>query len=216
MSIWNQTPTFIKNKGQNIAKNLLLIFLFLFIYSLSVLLFSWYNSNGQINTILVLSHSVPLLLYGIIIFILIRFPSIFTNSVYRLDTLEIKQNKYEKTGLSESFSMELKDKLEDLMDAKKLYLNHDIRLNHIADLLDISRHHASQVINENFGLNFYDFINSYRINDAKIKLRNGFENSSESISDIAYQCGFNNRVSFYKAFKKMTGTTPTDFMVKAA
>ncbi|WP_175443692.1 helix-turn-helix domain-containing protein [Flagellimonas zhangzhouensis] len=128
----------------------------------------------------------------------------------------MKQNKYEKTGLSESFSLELKDKLENLMDSKKLYLNHEIRLNHIADLLDISRHHASQVINENFGLSFYDFINSYRIKDAKIKLCNGFENSSESISDIAYQCGFNNRVSFYKAFKKVTGSTPTEFMVKAA
>ncbi|WP_375325510.1 helix-turn-helix domain-containing protein [Flagellimonas sp. GZD32] len=216
MSFWNHLPLFAKNKGHNITKNLLLIFLFLFTYSFAVLLFSWYKSDGAINTMLVLSHSVPLLVYGAIIFILIRFPKILDGSVYPLESLRIKQNKYEKTGLSESFSLELKDKLENLMQNKKLYLDHEIRLNHIADLLDISRHHASQVINENFGLSFYDFINSYRINDAKIKLSNGFENSSESISDIAYQCGFNNRVSFYKAFKKVTGTTPTEFMIKAA
>ncbi|SDQ06495.1 Helix-turn-helix domain-containing protein [Flagellimonas zhangzhouensis] len=216
MSIWNQTPFFTKKNGQTITKNLLFIFFFLFVYSVGILSFSWFKSDGQINTVLVFSHLIPLLLYAVIIFVLIRFPKILDQSVYHLGTLQMKQNKYEKTGLSESFSLELKDKLENLMDSKKLYLNHEIRLNHIADLLDISRHHASQVINENFGLSFYDFINSYRIKDAKIKLCNGFENSSESISDIAYQCGFNNRVSFYKAFKKVTGSTPTEFMVKAA
>ena len=102
------------------------------------------------------------------------------------------------------------------MNTEKLYLRHELRLDDIAELLDISRHHASQVINENFNVSFYDFVNAYRIEEAKAKLCTGFENSSESISDIAYQCGFNNRVSFYKAFKKITQTTPTEFMMRAA
>ncbi|WP_414459302.1 helix-turn-helix domain-containing protein [Flagellimonas lutimaris] len=43
-----------------------------------------------------------------------------------------------------------------------------------------------------------------------------FENSSLSISEIAYQCGFNNRVSFYKAFKKITHITPKEFIKRVA
>jgi AraC-like DNA-binding protein len=131
-------------------------------------------------------------------------------------TASSKQDKYEKTGLSEAFSQELKEKLEDLMDTQKLYLNHELRLDDIANMLNISRHHASQVINENFNMSFYDYINTYRIEEAKNKLCNNFKKSSESISDIAYQCGFNNRVSFYKAFKKRTKITPKEFIQNAA
>ncbi|MBW8244446.1 helix-turn-helix domain-containing protein [Muricauda oceani] len=127
-----------------------------------------------------------------------------------------KKDKYEKTGLSEAFSLELKNKLEHLMNEEKLYLDHELRLDNIAELLGISRHHASQVINENFNLSFYDFVNSYRIEEAKNRLCSDFESSPESISDIAYQCGFNNRVSFYKAFKKITHITPKEFIQSAA
>jgi len=127
-----------------------------------------------------------------------------------------KNIKYEKTGLSEAFSLELKNKLEHLMENEKLYLEHELKLDNIAELLNISRHHASQVINENFNMRFYDYINSYRIEEAKKKLCTGFENSSQSISDIAYQCGFNNRVSFYKAFKKVTHITPKEYIQQAA
>ena len=56
------------------------------------------------------------------------------------------------------------------MDTQKLYLNHELRLDDIANMLNISRHHASQVINENFNMSFYDFINTYRIEEAKNKL----------------------------------------------
>jgi AraC-like DNA-binding protein len=66
-------------------------------------------------------------------------------------------------------------------------------------------------------MSFYDYINQYRIEEAKNKLSSSISNNlSYSISDIAYQCGFNNRVSFYKAFKKITRTTPTEFIDNAA
>lgn len=117
--------------------------------------------------------------------------------------------KYEKTGLSDDFSLELKLKLLRIMQEKKPYLDPDIRLDTLAELLDISRHHASQVINEHFSLHFYDFINTYRIREAEQLLSD--TRSSFSITDIAYQTGFNNRISFYKAFKKNLGMTPSEY-----
>lgn len=125
------------------------------------------------------------------------------------EVLPLPTVKYEKTGLSQSFSKELSEKLESIMEEQKPYLNHELRLDHVAELLDVSRHHASQVINEHYGLNFFDFINHFRIVEA-IKMIEDPKNSL-SISDIAYQCGFNNRVSFYKAFKKEKGLTPLEY-----
>lgn len=117
--------------------------------------------------------------------------------------------KYEKTGLSDEFSQELKSRLVQIMQQEKPYLDPDIRLDTIADLLDISRHHASQIINQHFSLHFYDFINKYRIQDAEHILRD--PKSQLSITDVAYQTGFNNRISFYKAFKKYMGMNPSEY-----
>lgn len=216
MSFWENTQLFVRNKMDFFGKKLLLLFSFLFLYTAFLTVYSWSYVTDSFNLILVYALIVPLVLYVIVIYLLIKYPSEINYHKNHHVSDGSSRNKYEKTGLSAAFSLELKSKLEYLMHTKKLYLNHELRLDDIAELLDISRHHASQVINENFGASFYDFINAYRIEEAKNKLATGFENSSESISDIAYQCGFNNRVSFYKAFKKVTGTTPTEFMIKVA
>lgn len=216
MSLWENTQLFLRNRMDYFGKKLLLLFSFLFLYTAFLTFFSWANSTDSFNQLLVYALLVPLTLYGIIIYLLLKHPHFSKNQKIDEVSEERNRSKYEKTGLSPTFSSELKSKLEYLMQTQKLYLNHELRLDDIADLLDISRHHASQVINENFNASFYDFINSYRIEAAKHKLATGFEDSSESISDIAYQCGFNNRVSFYKAFKKVTGSTPTEYMFKVA
>jgi len=117
--------------------------------------------------------------------------------------------KYRRTGLSREFSLELKERLLSIMDREKPYCNPDIRLDLLAEMLDVSRHHASQVINEHFSVSFFDFINEYRITEAERLLISTKENLS--ITDIVYKCGFNNRVSFYKAFKKIKGTTPVAY-----
>ncbi|MEO0527225.1 MAG: helix-turn-helix domain-containing protein [Bacteroidota bacterium] len=120
--------------------------------------------------------------------------------------------KYERTGLSKGYSIELKKELQRLMEQEKPYLDSDIRLDDLAEMLDVPRHHASQIINENFNSNFFDFMNQYRIREAELALKD--KNSGITIQKIAYQSGFNNRVSFYKAFKKVTGMTPSQYKNK--
>ncbi len=117
--------------------------------------------------------------------------------------------KYERTGLSENYSLELKTRLLQLMEDEKPYLDSDLRLNDIAKTLDISRHHASQVINEHFKMNFFDFVNQHRIREAEKLLLQ--KNHVLNVRAIAYQSGFNSRASFYKAFKKLTGITPKEY-----
>jgi len=119
--------------------------------------------------------------------------------------------KYRKTGLTGALSIELKTKLDSIMDLDKPYLNHDLRLDGIAELLNVSRNQASQIINENFNLSFFDFVNKHRVNEAKRLLLNN-EEVQLNISQIAYSSGFNSRASFYKAFKKFTDTAPTSYL----
>ena len=204
-------------KGAGLFRNkLLFLFLFLFAHNAILILYSMVLLENKLQHLIVYALSVTLLLYGFLIYFCIKHPDKFYGQQSSILTLDQKNNKYEKTGLSEAFSQELKDKLENLMLEEKLYLKHELRLSDIAELLNISRHHASQVINENFNMSFYDYVNSYRIEEAKDRLCSSFHKSSTSISEIAYQCGFNNRVSFYKAFKKITHITPKEFIQKAA
>ena len=116
--------------------------------------------------------------------------------------------KYQKTGLTRNHSLELKFRLQRFMENEKPFLNSELRLDDLADKLNLSRHHMSQVINEHFDTSFFDFVNKYRIEEAKKLLS---EDEDLTVTDVLYSSGFNNRVSFYKAFKKFIGITPTEF-----
>lgn len=119
--------------------------------------------------------------------------------------------KYRSTGLTKEHSLELKQSLLDFMNKDRPHLSSEITLVSLAKQLNLSRHHMSQVINEHFDANFFDFINQYRVEEAKKLLKTEVH---LNISDVLYQSGFSNRVSFNKAFKKHTGVTPTAFKLK--
>lgn len=116
--------------------------------------------------------------------------------------------KYKKSGLTKQFSEEQKAQLLKHMATRKPYLNSSLRLNDLAQQLNLSRNHTSQIINEHFDASFFYFINTYRVEEAKKLL---VSHSEFNISDVIYSSGFNNRVSFYKAFKNHTGITPTQY-----
>ena len=121
--------------------------------------------------------------------------------------------KYKKTGLSDALALDMKDKLLLLMDRDKLYLNNELRLDDVAVALNLSRNHTSQVINQFFNLSFFDFINKFRVQEALNILA---DNSVDlTISQIAYDSGFNNRASFYKAFKKFADHSPSHYVSHA-
>ena len=76
--------------------------------------------------------------------------------------------------------------------------------------MNTTRHNASQVINEHFEVSFHELINTYRIQEAKKILDNDFKKNL-NIIDVAYEVGYNNKVTFNKAFKKDTQLTPSEY-----
>lgn len=118
--------------------------------------------------------------------------------------------KYKKSGLD-------KVKLEQLASSLKLYMEHEqpylepeLTLLQLARAVNLSANDLSQVINEQFGVNFFDFINSYRVEAFKKSIANG-EMNNKTMIGIAMEAGFNSKASFNRAFKKMTGQTPTEY-----
>ncbi|WP_299684523.1 helix-turn-helix domain-containing protein [uncultured Dokdonia sp.] len=127
-----------------------------------------------------------------------------------VQTLKKKVVKYKNSGLTPSFSSELKEELVRLLEVEKVYRQNSIKLETIAERLGTTRHNASQVINEHFDLNFFELINKYRVEEAMDLLRSNKENLN--IIDIAYEVGYNNKVTFNKSFKRFSNLTPSQFM----
>lgn len=121
--------------------------------------------------------------------------------------------KYKKSGLTESLSRELRDKLLTLFDRDEIYRENDLNLETLAERMETTRHNASQVINEHFRLSFHELVNKYRIEQAKQLLRSDYQGNL-NIIDIAYEVGYNNKVTFNKAFKKDTQLTPSQYQAQ--
>lgn len=118
--------------------------------------------------------------------------------------------KYKKNNLSEEKIEQIALKIVRSMENDLLYRNAELRLSHLAEKIAESPNHISQVINDVFKQNFYDFVNAYRIEEAKRLLKSAqFQNYS--IVAIGEEVGFNSKSTFYTAFKKNTNLTPIQY-----
>jgi len=135
-------------------------------------------------------------------------PIVFNRNYYSKGLLFLK---YKKSGLTESLSYELKEQLLKLFYDEKIYKINDINLDTLSERLGTNRHSASQVINEHFNMNFFNLINKFRIQEALEIFKND-TNHNLNIIDVAYDVGYNNKVTFNKAFKEEMNITPSKFI----
>lgn len=116
--------------------------------------------------------------------------------------------KYSSSSLTPGALVSIAEKLEAYMEKRHPYRNNELRLNELAETLEISPHHLSQVINEHYDKTFNQFINEYRIAEAQ-QLLVSDEHQHTYIIEIAYRVGFNNKTTFNQAFKNQTGMSPS-------
>jgi AraC-like DNA-binding protein len=118
--------------------------------------------------------------------------------------------KYHKTLLAPDMREQYKSRLLHVMKSKRPYLDSGLKLKDLAAQVGILPHHLSQVLNCCLNQNFFDFINSYRIEASKALL-NTPQADGQKIAQILYATGFNSKSVFNNAFKKHTGKTPSQF-----
>ena len=123
---------------------------------------------------------------------------------------EAPRQKYSGSRLSGDDSKEYADRIREYMAGSKPYLEPELSLPQLADDLDIPSHYLSRVINEQFGQNFHDFINGYRVDAFRERMSTG---GSENLTllGIAFECGFNSKSAFNRVFRQFTGMTPSQY-----
>lgn len=120
------------------------------------------------------------------------------------------RRKYEKTLLPDEHREEYAKRLRRFMQRQKPYLEPSLSLSDLAKMTSIPPHHLSQVLNTSLNQNFFDFVNSYRIQESQ-RLLTEQDNQGKTILEILYETGFNSKSVFNTAFKKYTGMTPSQF-----
>ncbi len=118
--------------------------------------------------------------------------------------------KYGGSAVTENEKEILRNKILDHMVAKRPYLDANLSLDELAKQLQLKPRILSQLINESIGQSFFDFVNNYRINEAKKMLDNP-EDPKITVLEVLYAVGFNSKSSFNTLFKKQTGLTPSEY-----
>jgi AraC-like DNA-binding protein len=101
-------------------------------------------------------------------------------------------------------------RLEDLMVRVKVYQDPDLNREGLADSLGVSPRSLSSLVNGHFGMTFYEFVNEYRVREAKERLANA-ANANLTIQRVFELAGFNSKSTFNTLFKQATGMTPSEY-----
>ena len=133
---------------------------------------------------------------------------IYAFSYLFLNRINFNLDKYNSSTIDSNTSKKLYKKINTLFINEKVFLDPTVSLSLVAKKIGISARIVSQVINENKEQNFQEFVNHYRIENAKDLLLDS-KYINEKIATVAYDSGFGTVASFNVAFKRNTGKTPS-------
>jgi AraC-like DNA-binding protein len=118
--------------------------------------------------------------------------------------------KYSGSSLKKDEAIKFAKQLNEIMLSEKPFLDPGLTLPQLASQINISLPHLSQIINERFGLNFFEYINQYRVEEFKGRI-NDPKFESYSLLGIALDSGFNSKSAFNRIFKRFTNKTPSQY-----
>lgn len=160
-----------------------------------------------LNINIIISISI-LLITTWFVFKALYYPQLFTGIRTTLKPIKLAVKRKKNIATNPTVLKQDIGKLQSFMENQKPYLDFELTLQKLATQLEMPEKELSVLINHHMGKHFFDFVNEYRIEEARTILANPDEKEL-TILEILYQVGFNSKSSFYTAFKKITGKTPT-------
>ena len=183
---------------------------FIGLFSLS-LIHSFLPFVGIKNVILITMLLIVLFMLYFINSVLLKMLNQSSNETGAMTQAKFSEKVKYAGSILEAQDLTLyKNKLAKYMMDTEKYLDSELNIVDLSKELNISSKLLSQVINEGYNCNFFDFVNKYRIDMAKSLFRNQTD-TKLTISEVMYDSGFNSKSSFNTAFKKFTQKTPTQF-----
>ena len=143
------------------------------------------------------------------IILFIAYYGMIAPNVFRIQSFNLSQ-KYSQSKLSHKDLDTLKTQLEQMMTAKKPYLNNKLMKAELATMLGISNPELARLLNERIGMNFFDFVNYYRIKEF-VALAKTDKAKELTFFGLAQEAGFNSKTTFNKSFKNLMGTSPSTY-----
>lgn len=179
-------------------------------------LFSW---SLTLLVHIIAQFSDPLIsdAFGIVdnyvVFILIN--ALFTYSVVYAHQLLVTKPEVLKEKTDEKVTDSAIKKVQLGMEVQKLFLKHNLNIEEFSKRIDLPVKDVSSVINKHYGTNFFEFMNKYRVEEAKRLLLD--EACAEmTVLDILLQAGFNSKSAFHRFFNRLVGVSPTEFRKQAS
>jgi len=206
---------FLRNEWSNIEKNeslswLLAFAVFYVVYCMFAVIITYIAYYNQLNpfTPHIYNYSTLLLLVYIISFYGLR-QQVPTK---RMNEDDLQMTPYKNSTLSDESKQNIQKNIIHYFKEEKAYLNPDLDMQVLSTHLKIPKYQITEVLNTNIGMNFFQFVNSYRVEEVRRMLAN--PNNKYSIEAIGYECGFTSKSSFYTVFKNITGDTPVAYRNK--
>lgn len=128
----------------------------------------------------------------------------------QFEDMKKKQTTSNSLKISEAKTAEIKEKIISYMLEHKPFLNPELRQADVSTGIGHSVHEISHVLNSELNQNFSDFVNSYRVEEVKIRMQTD-DAKKYTLTAMAMQCGFSAKSSFLRAFKKATNMTPSEY-----
>ena len=125
-----------------------------------------------------------------------------------------QKEKYKNSNLSDEQKEEYIEHIYSFMQTERPFLNAELTVQDLSKQLNISRHHLTEILNNDIGKNFFTFVNEYSVEEVKRRLLDErFEHLT--IVAIAFESGFNSKSTFNSIFKQNTGSTPSQWKAEA-
>lgn len=151
-------------------------------------------------------------LFGItenyIIFILIN--ALFINSVVHTHKLLTTKPEAAKDKTDEKLTDSAIEKVQLGMEVQKLFLKQNLNIEEFSKRINLPVKEVSAVINKHYGTNFFEFMNSYRVEEAK-RLLGDSQHADMTVMDVLLHAGFNSKSAFHRFFNRLVGMSPTEF-----
>lgn len=172
---------------------------------------TWIKNYARINLTIEDTNVLRtiILTYGVGFICWLFLKAVNSPKLFKGITVELKTSKEIKITEIQELDKDI-DNVKQFMVNQKPYLNPSLTLRVLAEKIKMNARDLSVLINQHLNQHFFDFVNEYRIKDAKEILKD--PNKKEyTVLEILYQVGFNSKSSFNTAFKKQTGLTPTQY-----
>jgi len=178
---------------------------------LLALIHSFLPFIGFSGSLLITLLSIVLFMFYFINSVLLKMLKRSTNDSGVMSQVNFEnKEKYAGSKITQAQLKGSKSKLYDHMKSTKRYLNADLNIDDLSKEMGLSSKDLSQIINQGFSCNFFDFVNKFRVEEAKSIFSKQTEDKM-TIQEVMYDSGFSSKSSFNTAFKKFTNLTPTQF-----